>query len=450
MSGTAIDILDGLSSSTAIKGPCACATTVNIALHGEQTIDGILTAESRVLVKSQTAPTENGVYRSSSGDWERTADFSRNDDVVDGTVVLVAGGAVNSGLWAINFAGSMNFDTTAISFVNDLVAGGVSDGDKGDIVVSGDGAVWTIDDGDKGDVVIAAGVWTFDSAVVTAAARTVLDDTTIPLMRATLGALGGSTGATDNRLLRADGTGGATAQSSAVTLDDSGNLTGIVGLTASGQVVVGLGSGGALNGQIILNPSDAFPGFIFLANAVAKALLVADVSSGTIYYDAPGGFVIRDTVNGGGFQIIVKGAHITFPVVAEASAGAGDLDDYKEATFTARIDGTTLAGAGTYSVQVGKITKVGERVFGEAEITWSAHTGTGNMKIAGLPFTNGARKSPVSLSFSNLTFAAALHGYVEASGTTIALFTAATTAAEAALPIDTAATLRVSFSYSVN
>jgi hypothetical protein len=37
----------------------------------------------------------------------------------------------------------------------------------------------------------------------------------------------GTTGATDNRLIRSDGTGGLTIQSSAATLDDSGNLTGV-------------------------------------------------------------------------------------------------------------------------------------------------------------------------------------------------------------------------------
>ena len=49
---------------------------------------------------------------------------------------------------------------------------GVVDGDKGDIVVTGTG-----------------GTWTLDSTVVTAAARTVLDDTTTAAMLATLGGL---------------------------------------------------------------------------------------------------------------------------------------------------------------------------------------------------------------------------------------------------------------------
>jgi hypothetical protein len=38
------------------------------------------------------------------------------------------------------------------------------------------------------------------------------------------GGIGGSTGATDNAILRADGTGGSTAQASSITVDDSGNL----------------------------------------------------------------------------------------------------------------------------------------------------------------------------------------------------------------------------------
>lgn len=50
------------------------------------------------------------------------------------------------------------------------------------------------------------------------------------------GTIGGTCGATDNRVLRADGVGGATLQSSAVGIDDSGNVTGVGNITLSGTV----------------------------------------------------------------------------------------------------------------------------------------------------------------------------------------------------------------------
>ncbi len=52
------------------------------------------------------------------------------------------------------------------------------------------------------------------------------------------GGVGGSTGSTDNRVLRADGTGGGTLQNSAVSIDDSGNVTGVAALTAAGFATV--------------------------------------------------------------------------------------------------------------------------------------------------------------------------------------------------------------------
>lgn len=57
--------------------------------------------------------------------------------------------------------------------------------------------------------------------------------------------IGGSTGSNDNRLLRADGTGGVTAQSSGITVDDSDNVSGMgtlgVGaITSTGKLTVSL------------------------------------------------------------------------------------------------------------------------------------------------------------------------------------------------------------------
>lgn len=59
--------------------------------------------------------------------------------------------------------------------------------------------------------------------------------------------MGGSTGATDNRLLRADGTGGSTVQNSAITVDDNGDA--VIGTTGTRSVTSG-GSVLRLNSEV--------------------------------------------------------------------------------------------------------------------------------------------------------------------------------------------------------
>ncbi|TIS07288.1 MAG: hypothetical protein E5X10_25585, partial [Mesorhizobium sp.] len=102
MTSIQIDRTDGLSSSTAIKGPCRVATTANITLSGEQTIDGVaVVTDDRVLVKNQTSGVDNGIWKVSTGVWTRTKDFSGNRDVRKGTIVTVTDGSTNSGWWQV-------------------------------------------------------------------------------------------------------------------------------------------------------------------------------------------------------------------------------------------------------------------------------------------------------------------------------------------------------------
>ena len=49
MASPTTDRRQGLSGAVAFKAPVACATTANITLSGEQTLDGVLTSASRVL-----------------------------------------------------------------------------------------------------------------------------------------------------------------------------------------------------------------------------------------------------------------------------------------------------------------------------------------------------------------------------------------------------------------
>ena len=92
--------VDAAVQGLKIHDAVECATTANINLTGEQTLDGILTSTDRVLVKSQTAPAENGIYVSASGAWARAADLDAADEV-SGSFVFVSGGStLGSTGWA--------------------------------------------------------------------------------------------------------------------------------------------------------------------------------------------------------------------------------------------------------------------------------------------------------------------------------------------------------------
>jgi hypothetical protein len=70
------------------------------------------------------------------------------------------------------------------------------------------------------------------------------------------------------------------------------------------------------------------------------------------------------------------------------TAAANALDDYEEGTWTPTVEGSSTAGSGTYTVQQGTYTKIGNLVTINVWINWSAHTGTGDMLLANFPFTS--------------------------------------------------------------
>lgn len=123
MTSTSVDVIDGVSTSTAIKAPVRCATTANITLSGLQTIDGIVLAEDdenlRVLVKDQTDATENGIYDASSSAWTRAADFDGNRDVRMGTQVSINEGTIHENAnWRVTTTDPIVIGTSEIEFEN--------------------------------------------------------------------------------------------------------------------------------------------------------------------------------------------------------------------------------------------------------------------------------------------------------------------------------------------
>lgn len=108
---------DGLVGNAAIKYPCRMASTANLTLSGLQTIDGVVGAQDdRVLVKDQTTGTENGIYVMDSGTWERAQDADNDGAFTEGSLIKVNNGTVGQGFWYVTNTGTIEIDTTSITF----------------------------------------------------------------------------------------------------------------------------------------------------------------------------------------------------------------------------------------------------------------------------------------------------------------------------------------------
>jgi len=107
-----------------------------------------------------------------------------------------------------------------------------------------------------------------------------------------------------------------------------------------------------------------------------------------------------------GASTSANGVGIAFPATQSASSNANTLDDYEEGTWTPVMSGSTTAGTGTYGGQAGAYRKIGSVVYYSLDMSWTAHTGTGDMILSGLPFTSnstycaGALRASTGLALS--------------------------------------------------
>lgn len=83
----------------------AVTTTANITLSGEQTIDGVLTSASRVLVKNESTTANNGIYVTAAGAWSRASDSNTAGQLKVGYYYFVSSGTTQGATgWTIQTA----------------------------------------------------------------------------------------------------------------------------------------------------------------------------------------------------------------------------------------------------------------------------------------------------------------------------------------------------------
>lgn len=119
MTSTSTDRRLSVNSGIAIKVPCKVATTANVTLSGEQTIDGVAcTTNDRVLVKNQSTASENGIYTVDTGTWSRAIDFDGTYDCTQGTLVNVISGTVNANIMFGLTTANPVIGTSSLTFVS--------------------------------------------------------------------------------------------------------------------------------------------------------------------------------------------------------------------------------------------------------------------------------------------------------------------------------------------
>lgn len=116
--------VDGFVAGLFGKAPVKVATTENITLSGEQTVNTIALLEGdRCLVKDQTSAIENGIYTVEQTAWQRAGDFDGQRDIVKGTMITVELPAGDFELYQVSSSG-INVGVDPITFILYLSASG--------------------------------------------------------------------------------------------------------------------------------------------------------------------------------------------------------------------------------------------------------------------------------------------------------------------------------------
>jgi hypothetical protein len=203
-----------------------------------------------------------------------------------------------------------------------------------------------------------------------------------------------------------------TANTAAVTIDGSQNVgigtaspgSGIRLDVLGGEIKAGRIDSSSEGGQVSFGrASDNTTAWYIDAygNTSTPSLRFVDVGAGAVSMgiNSSGAVALRGAVS-------ASGVGITFPSTQVSSSDANTLDDYEEGTFTVTAFGQSTAGTTTYSNQQGSYTKIGRQVTISIRLTYSALTGTGELRVGNFPFTvsNDSMEYIAPLITSNLNW----------------------------------------------
>lgn len=289
-------IAAGISTVADFKQSVRAATTTNISLTGNPTIDGVvLTTGDRVLVKNQSTGSQNGIYITAAGSWTRSTDSDANAEVTCGLTVVVEEGTNNGGrIWILTTPNPIVVGSTSLSFsaITGVTAGNGLTG-TGTLSVLIDGSTLSVS---ASGVKVAAGGITETELANNSVNLTTKVTGLLPLSNiadlAALAVLGRATG------------------TSGVMAPITGSADGVLRINSSntslgfGQISAGGIASDAVTTVKIL---DSNVTLAKIANGTALSILGRSVNSSGVYADivaASDGQIIRRNGNTVGFGSI--------------------------------------------------------------------------------------------------------------------------------------------------
>ena len=204
--------------------------------------------------------------------------------------------------------------------------------------------------------------------------------------------------------------------------------------------------GSSYSGLQLFGPSGAAG--VKLRNCDAITIFNPTMASGarTVLYD------IDNTNTNCTEHRTVSNASYNSPTGALTYLGA--IPTQTKDVFTPVVTGSGTAGIGTYSVQAGKWSRTGNVIHFDITVAWSAHSGTGNIGVTGLPaMLVPASFSPTrvfNLAVNGISFTGpVLYASFSGTGTSITLLQLSTAGGLSLIPIAASGTLNITGSYEL-
>ena len=176
-----------------------------------------------------------------------------------------------------------------------------------------------------------------------------------------------------------------------VSIGQSGSVTNLNLLRASANYVNASSSGGY---------------FIFRTGGTTKKRLEIQ-DDGDVYFFDTAGTTAQMTYTASNSNLsFPSGSGLDFS--ATSGTGTSELfDDSEEGTWPTTLGGSTSAGTATFVTgPTGIYTKIGNQVTVYFDWNISAHTGTGALRVTGLPFAKGAGVGVGTIMDGNYTYSA--------------------------------------------